>query len=58
MAVFGVSVFFGFLVNIIGAYQTGDWHGATQAIGDLLKSVILPVVTLLLGYYFGRAGKD
>lgn len=29
-------------------------QGAIAAIADILKSVLMPIMTLVLGYYFGR----
>jgi hypothetical protein len=44
-------------IPALGGIRTGEWDAAgTQAV-DLIKSTVLPVVTLVLGYYFGRSGK-
>jgi hypothetical protein len=40
-----------------GAQETGEWEDAADQAIDLIKSTVLPVVTLVLGYYFGRSGK-
>ena len=46
------------LVTIVGlAIYSGKTDLVAEQVVDLLKSVVLPVVTLVLGYYFGRAGK-
>ncbi len=33
------------------------WKEFSQALLDILKGVLLPVVTLILGYYFGQSSK-
>jgi len=35
-----------------------QWANAASQAADLIKAAVLPVVTLVLGYYFGsRSGK-
>jgi len=44
------------LAAIVGAYFF-DWDslvGAAKFLADILGSVMLPVVTLVIGYYFGK----
>ena len=54
IAVVGVVL----LLYFIAGFQTGQWSNAAGQAADLVKSVILPVVTLVLGFYFGsRSGK-
>ncbi len=36
---------------------TGKWTETASLSIDLIKSTVLPVVTLVLGYYFGRSAK-
>ena len=55
---FGLSVFAVLGIDVLAGYQTGNWAGTMANAQDLIKSVVLPVVTLVLGYYFGRSGKD
>jgi hypothetical protein len=46
------------LLYSIAGFQTGQWSNAAAQAADLIKSVMLPVVTLVLGFYFGsRSGK-
>ena len=45
-----------FLLLLRGLY-TGDWETVTTQAADILKSAVLPVVTLVLGYYFGQTSK-
>ncbi len=35
----------------------GAWLAAAREIGETLQDVMLPVVTLVLGFYFGSAGR-
>ena len=35
-----------------------DWKEAVSIALEILKSVLLPVVTLILGYYFGQGAKS
>lgn len=44
------------LLLLRGIY-TGDWETVTTQAADILKSAVLPVVTLVLGYYFGQSSK-
>jgi hypothetical protein len=46
-----------FAILVAGAFRTGDWATAATQSTDLIKSAVLPVVTLVLGYHFGRSGK-
>ena len=39
------------VLSFVSSDAAGD---AIEAITDLLKSVLLPIVTLVLGYCFGR----
>jgi hypothetical protein len=36
----------------------GDWTQVASEATDLIKSAVLPIVTLVLGYYFGQADKN
>ena len=44
-------------ILVAGAAMTGEWQDAGDQTVDLIKSTVLPIVTLVLGYYFGRSGK-
>jgi hypothetical protein len=33
----------------------GDWKAIATDIVDLTKTAVLPIVTLVLGYYFGKS---
>jgi hypothetical protein len=52
---------FAAIVGVAGTSLGGnDWKAAAELVVEVLKSVLLPVVTLVLGFYFGRqsAGQD
>ena len=51
----GTIIFIGFSLGARGFGFT-QWDGVTTQALDLVKSTVLPVVTLVLGYYFGREG--
>lgn len=40
-----------------GEASSNGWIEAAREIGRVLQEVMLPVVTLVLGFYFGSAGK-
>ena len=37
--------------------MTKDWSSVSGTATDLVKSTILPIVTLVLGYYFGQSDR-
>ncbi len=45
------------LLIVLSLIMTSAAGEAIKALVDILKSVLLPIVTLVLGYYFGRGGK-
>lgn len=47
----------GLATLVLNGLMTGDWQNVTTQVIDLIKSTVLPVVTLVLGYYFGRSGR-
>jgi hypothetical protein len=42
---------------VIEGYATSNWSIAAAQAADLLKTTLVPIVTLVLGYYFGQTGK-
>ena len=42
------------LLILLSFVQSGSANAAVGAIVEILKSVLLPIVTLVLGYYFAR----
>jgi hypothetical protein len=56
--VFGLSMLAVLLVLVGSAVGSGKYEDLGDKAIDLLKSTVLPIVTLVLGYYFGRAGKS
>ena len=57
IGVFVAMIFAGLAILVVGAAMTDEWQNAGDQSVDLIKSTVLPVVTLVLGYYFGRSGK-
>ncbi|MCS6855234.1 MAG: hypothetical protein NZ523_10850 [Elioraea sp.] len=57
MVVFAVALLTSLVVLLVASYASQDWTNLSQNVLDVLKSVVLPVVTLVLGYYFGRGGR-
>jgi len=49
-----------FIARACGAVYSrdDDWRGIMTDAGDLIKTAVLPIVTLVLGYYFGKSGKS
>ena len=41
----------------VQGYTTQNWTLAANTASDLFKSAVLPIVTLVLGFYFGKSGK-
>jgi hypothetical protein len=57
-----INVFVGALLLVlimlvIQGYMANSWPAAVSQATDLLKTTLLPIVTLVLGYYFGQSGK-
>jgi cytochrome c-type biogenesis protein CcmH/NrfG len=46
------------ILLLVQGIMTGNWSAATSQATDLIKSSVVPVVTLVLGYYFGRSGRS
>jgi hypothetical protein len=57
MAVFLVTLLVSLGALLVGGLVGGGWATIAPHVVDILKSVVLPVVTLVLGYYFGRGGR-
>jgi hypothetical protein len=58
IALFAIVVLIGLGFLVGQAFQSARWDVAGQQAIDLIKSAVLPVVTLVLGYYFGsRSGR-
>ena len=58
MAMFVAVVLAGMVILVIrGFNDNGAWAEVTKEALDLIKSTVLPVVTLVLGYYFGKSEK-
>jgi len=57
MTVFGLALILCLAILLLAGLISGKWETLGSAVADILKSVLLPVVTLVLGYYTGRGGK-
>lgn len=57
MVIFTIVVALVIMFNLIRGFQTGQWDKAAEAIAEVLKTTMLPIVTLVLGYYFGQSSK-
>jgi len=57
MLVFAGALVLALVTFVIAGLFSGRWDVLAPQIVDVLKSVVLPVVTLVLGYYFGRGGR-
>lgn len=54
-----VWVVFGVLgLLVIQGIMTSQWSLVSSQAAELIKTAVLPIVTLVLGYYFGQAGKS
>jgi hypothetical protein len=51
MAIAGVLFLF-----FIQGTRNNDWPTAAAGAADLIKTAVVPIVTLVLGYYFGKSG--
>ncbi len=43
---------------MVQGWRSGDWSQVATEATDLVKSAVLPIVTLVLGYYFGQSDKN
>jgi len=41
----------------LGSLIAVDWQAPAEFLGEILKAVMLPILTLVLGYYFGSSEK-
>ncbi len=59
MYVYAGVMLFGFMLFAVRAWHAtqDDWKSIMSDAGDLIKTAVLPIVTLVLGYYFGKSGK-
>jgi hypothetical protein len=60
IGMFASALFLGFITLVLEgllATSTGSgvWKDVATQTTDLIKSAVLPVVTLVLGYYFGQS---
>jgi len=57
MTVFGLALLGSLVVLLLAGLFSGRWETLAPSVTDILKPVLLPILTLVLGYYFGRGGK-
>lgn len=57
MFVFAAALLLSLVVLLVAGLASGKWETLAPNVADILKSVVLPIVTLVLGYYFGRGGR-
>jgi uncharacterized protein YjeT (DUF2065 family) len=63
IAVFAGAICLGLLVLVLEGIlapsegRAEAWKNVATQSADLIKSAVLPVVTLVLGYYFGQASR-
>lgn len=57
LLVFVGAVLLSVLALFFSPAVTREWEKLNAQILDLLKSIVLPLVTLVFGYYFGKADK-
>jgi hypothetical protein len=58
MGIFAGSILLVLMILIVQGILTSHWDTVASQSTDLIKSAVLPIVTLVLGYYFGRGDKD
>jgi len=56
--VFVVAVAAVLVILAVQGIVAREWSNVTAQATDLIKSAVLPIVTLVLGYYFGQSVKD
>ncbi len=59
IGVFAAALFLGFVTLVLEGLKSSPtetaWKDVAGQATDLIKSAVLPVVTLVLGYYFGQS---
>ena len=58
MTIFSIVIAAALATFVAEGVLTGRWDAVAMQTFDLVRSSVLPVVTLILGYYFGRSGAD
>jgi uncharacterized membrane-anchored protein len=54
---FVIAVIAVLVILALQGWLTGNWEKVATEATDLVKSAVLPIVTLVLGYYFGQSDK-
>lgn len=55
---FVIAVIAVLVLLALQGWLTNDWEKVATEATDLVKSAVLPIVTLVLGYYFGQSDKS
>jgi hypothetical protein len=59
MGIFAVSIAASLiLLAVRGFTNQPAWVDVTKDVADLIKTSVVPIVTLMLGYYFGTSGRS
>lgn len=53
----GSLVLIAVLLMVRGFANRDAWADVTKDVADLIKTTVLPIVTPMLGYYFGTSGR-
>ncbi|MFS8148894.1 hypothetical protein [Rhizobium sp. BR 249] len=56
--IYTAALFFIGATTIIGGFYTKNVTDAATSLKETATTLVLPVVTLVLGYYFGREGRE
>jgi ABC-type microcin C transport system permease subunit YejB len=57
MVVSAAALLLSLVVLLVAGLASRNWETLAPNVADILKSVVLPIVTLVLGYCFGRGGR-
>jgi len=55
LSVYSVAIVLDFVLIVLRAWLDGDWSNVFNDAGELIKTAVLPILTLVLGYYFGKS---
>ncbi len=61
MGVFAISIFAALILLTFRGFADptkNAWVDVTKDAADLIKTSVVPIVTLMLGYYFGTSGRS
>jgi hypothetical protein len=61
MGFFAISIFAALILLTFRGFAkppNDAWVEVTKDAADLIKTSVVPIVTLMLGYYFGTSGRS